>query len=482
MAQFYEMPAISPTMEMGTLVQWKVGEGQAFQSSTVLAEIGTDKANMEAEIFDAGVLLKHLVAEGDEVPPGYPIAIWGTEGEDPGPLLAEFEKRRTASKDAKGGQPAAPANDAAARAPTPAVGDAPADPRQTPDKPAPETTGVKPDSAPKPDPGPQPQIAVQKETATVRRDWMGREIHQLFSDPPGDLRFGAARGPDETNGASAPRSSPLARKMAADLGVDLKGVTGSGPGGRIVAKDVEEAPRGGPAAPAPAAAGRPDAQVRNSPMRKTIARRLLESHQQIPTFFLTATFDARGFVDLRDDLKDKVPDLKVSYNDLLVLGVARALREHPEVNASWSDKEIVRHGRVDIGIAVAMPDGLITPVVRNADRKGLSEVASEIRELAKRARDQKLAPDEYTGATFTISNLGMMDIEHFTAIINPPEAAILAVGSIDQIPVVVDGEIEPGWRMKVTMTCDHRVIDGAVGAAFLKSLRKYVESPWLLLV
>lgn len=488
MAQFYEMPAISPTMEMGTLVQWKVGEGQAFQSSAVLAEIGTDKANMEAEIFDAGVLLKHLVAEGDEVPPGYPIAIWGKEGEDPGPLLAEFEKRK-ASKDTK------PANDAEAQAPTPAVDDAPSDPRANPkdtaDERAPETTGVKPDSQPKPDPGPQAepaaQIAVQKETATVRRDWMGKEIHHLFSDPPGDLRFGATSAATGANGVEAPRSSPLARKIASDLGVDLKGVTGTGPGGRIVAKDVEDAPRRAPAAPAPASAppaatGRPDAQVRNSPMRKTIAKRLLESHQQIPTFFLTATFDARGFVDLRDDLKDKVPDLKVSYNDLLVLGVARALREHPEVNASWSDKEIVRHGRVDIGIAVAMPDGLITPVVRNADRKGLSEVATEIRELAKRARDQKLAPEEYTGATFTISNLGMMDIEHFTAIINPPEAAILAVGSIDQIPVVVDGEIEPGWRMKVTMTCDHRIIDGAVGAAFLKTLRKYVESPWLLLV
>lgn len=436
-------------MEMGTLVQWKVGEGQPFQSSAVLAEIGTDKANMEAEIFDAGVMLKHLVAEGDEVPPGYPIAIWGKAGEDLGPLLAEFEKR----KGSLGAKPAA-------------------EPAPEPDEPTQEVAAA---PAPKAAPAAEPKAAPapKRETATVRRDWMGKQINGLFADPPGDLRYGT-----DDNGVAA--ASPLARKVAADLGVDLKRVSGSGPGGRIVAKDVEDAPRGGGAGPA--VSTRPDEQVRNSPMRKTIARRLLESHQQIPTFFLTASLDAQGFVDLRDDLKDKIPDLKISYNDLLVLAVARSLREHPEVNASWTDKEIVRHGRVDIGIAVAMPDGLITPVVRNADKKGLGEVAGEIRELAKRAREQKLKPEEYTGSTFTISNLGMFAIDEFTAIINPPEAAILAVGSIDQVPVVVDGEIEAGWRMKVTMTCDHRVVDGAVGAAFLATLRKYVESPWLLLV
>ncbi|NCG20984.1 MAG: hypothetical protein GWP91_18395, partial [Rhodobacterales bacterium] len=207
----------------------------------------------------------------------------------------------------------------------------------------------------------------------------------------------------------------------------------------------------------------------------------LESHTDIPTFFLSTTFDMQGFVDLRTDLKAKLPDVRISYNDILIAAVAKSLRVHPEVNASWSAKAITHHGRVDIGVAVAVDGGLITPVVRNADTKSLSAIGGEVRELAGRAKQAKLLPEEYTDGTFTISNLGMMDIEHFTAIINPPEAAILAVGGINQVPVVVDGGFEVGHRMKVTMTCDHRVIDGAVGASFLQTLRKYVESPWLLL-
>ncbi len=231
------------------------------------------------------------------------------------------------------------------------------------------------------------------------------------------------------------------------------------------------------------AQGRADDVVRNTPMRKTIARRLLESHEQIPTFFLTITLDMTGFVALRDTLKAKSPDTKVSYNDMLIAAVARSLREHPAVNASWAPDAITRHGRVDVGVAVALPQGLITPVVRNADRKTFSEIAADVRALAARAKDQKLTPEEYTGGTFTISNLGMMEIDHFTAIVNPPEAAILAVGAIQQVPVVgPDGALTVGHRMRCTMTCDHRVIDGAVGAAFLQTLRRYVESPVLLLV
>ncbi|MEQ1564616.1 MAG: dihydrolipoamide acetyltransferase family protein [Myxococcota bacterium] len=451
MAQFYEMPAISPTMELGTLVEWKLAEGQAFKSSAVVAEVGTDKANMEAEIFEAGVMLKHLVAEGDEVPPGWPIAIWGQAGEDVSDLLAQYASRPKPGAAAPQPKPAAAAAPAAVVAVVAAAPVAAAPAQAAPARPA---------------------------TATVARDWMGTPIHTLFADPPGDLRFGAG-----TPSAGRVAASPLARKIATDRAIDLHRVTGSGPGGRIVAKDLESIVPGAPAAvPAPASAARPDEVVRNSPMRKTIARRLTESHTTIPTFFLTAAFDGQGLVDLREDLKAKLPDLKVSYNDLTVMAVARALRLHPQVNASWSDKEIVRHGRVDIGVAVALPDGLITPVLRDADHKSLSELASTTRALAARARDGKLAPEEYTGGTFTISNLGMFGIDQFTAIINPPEAAILAVGGLDQVGVVVDGALQPGWRMKVTMTCDHRVIDGAVGAAFLQTLRTYVESPWLLLV
>jgi pyruvate dehydrogenase E2 component (dihydrolipoamide acetyltransferase) len=442
-AQFYEMPAVSPTMELGTLVAWKTKEGQAFASGTVLAEVGTDKANMDAEIFDAGVLIKHLVAEGDEIPPGFPIAIWGkSKDEEITALLADFAAR--------------PRKKAASPAPAPASAPAP----------APVAT---PAAAPAPVAAPAPAPVA---TTSTDRSWMGRSIGKLFYDPPGDLRFGVVPG--------KVAATPLARKLAAERGLDLSKVKGTGPGGRVTSDDVAAAK----AAPAPVAgpAARADESVRNSPMRKTIARRLLESHQQIPTFFLTATLDGQGFVDLREDLKKKVPDLKASYNDLLILAVARSLREHPEVNASWGDAAITRHGRVDVGIAVALPDGLITPVLRDADRKSLRQVAEEVKALATRAKAQKLAPEEYTGSTFTISNLGMMGIEHFTAIINPPEAAILAVGSLDRVVVATDDGFEAGWRMKVTMTCDHRVIDGALGAAFLQTLRKYVESPWLLLV
>ena len=300
-------------------------------------------------------------------------------------------------------------------------------------------------------------------------------ISRDFSDPPGDLRYGVVPG--------RVIASPLARRMAAEKGLDLARVAGSGPGGRIVAADVTAAPAGGAPAPAAGPSGRADEVVKNTPMRKTIARRLLESHQQVPTFFLTVTFDLSGFVALREQLKARRPDVKVSYNDMTIAAVARALRDHPEINASWGDGAITRHGRVDIGVAVALPQGLITPVLRGADQRSLKEIATEVRALATRAKEQKLQPDEYTGSTFTISNLGMMDIAHFTAIINPPEAAILAVGAVQQVPVVTaDGALDVGWRMTVTMTCDHRVIDGAMGAAFLQTLRTYIESPALMLV
>ena len=437
MAEFYEMPAISPTMEVGTLVEWKLAEGARFEAGTVVAEVGTDKANMEAEVFDEGVLLKHLIAEGDEVPPGHPIAIIGESlDEDISALLAAFKAR--GSDDAPAAAPAAE-EPAAAAAPAPAP------------------------AAPAPSPA---------ETPSIERSYDGRVLSNDFMDPPIDLRIRPSK----------PRvaASPLARAVASDLGVDLSRVTGSGPGGRVVRADVEGAAKA-PSASA-AVATREDAVKRNSPMRKTIAKRLLESHQEIPTFFLTATFDMQGFVDLRVALKAQLPDVRVSYNDILIKAVARSLVEHPEVNASWEDAAITHHGRVDIGVAVAVEGGLITPVIRGADVKSLSAIGSEVRELAGRARDQKLQPSEYTGGTFTISNLGMMGIDHFTAIINPPEAAILAVGRISQEPVVEDGELVIAHRMRVTMTCDHRVIDGAVGAGFLQTLRKYVENPYLLLV
>ena len=444
-AEFYKMPKASPTMELGTLVAWRVKEGETFPSQTVMAEVGTDKANMEVEIFDPGVMIKHLVDEGAEVPAGYPIAIVGqSQDEDITALLAEFEANKesllTPAEEEPAVEPSAPA----------AAVDSPA------------SAPVKV-SAPEPKAMPKPPKV---------REWMGQPLMRSFMDPPGDIQA-----------ASVERriaASPLAKAVAKELGVNLHRVTGTGIGGRIQKQDVEQAAKHGhssSAGPVPA-----DEVIRNSPMRKTIAKRLLQSHQDVPTFFLTASLDVQGFVDLRNALKAGSPDVKISYNDLLLKAIALALRENPNVNAVWADDAITQKGAVDIGVAVALPDGLITPVVRNADQLSIFDIAAEVRRLAVRAKDGKLTPDEYTGGSFTVSNLGMFGIEEFTAIINPPEAAILAVGGISQVPVVTDGQLTTGWRMKVTMTCDHRVIDGAVGAQFLTSLRKYVESPYLLLV
>ena len=276
-------------------------------------------------------------------------------------------------------------------------------------------------------------------------------------------------------------ASPLARRIAAARGLDLGAVAGSGPRGRVVAHDLEGlAPprrlsdrlkRVGP---------REDEVVRVTQMRKTIARRLTEVHQQVPVFYLTVSYDVGAWVRLRE--VGKARGLSFSYNDLLVVAVARALRDVPAVNAAWTGDTILEKGAVDIGVAVALPEGLITPVVRNADTKKVTEIAAEVRALAARAKEGKLALEEYTGSTFTISNLGMFGIEHFTAILNPPEAAILAVGGVEQVPAVVNGQVAPAWRMKVTMTCDHRVIDGALGARFLAALRAYVEEPGLMVL
>jgi pyruvate dehydrogenase E2 component (dihydrolipoamide acetyltransferase) len=466
MAQFYEMPAVSPTMEVGTIVAWRVKEGQKFESQAVIAEVGTDKANMEAEIFDAGVMLKHLVSEGDEVPAGYPIAIVGKSAdEDISALVKEFEARKAAGKPATAPKAEAPKAEEA-RPPAVEAGESPSAQKSPP--PQPEAVRAEAAVVQKAPPG----QTLSRELGTPTREWMGKKLSTDTMDPPGDIRYGTQPG--------RVVASPLAKAVAADLGVDISRVKGSGPSGRIVREDVEKAAKAPQAAPGrPAAAARADEVVRNSPMRKTIAKRLLQSHQDIPTFFLTVSFDTNGMVAFREELKKR--DVKVSYNDILVKCVARALRESPKVNASWSDKEIVRHGRVDIGIAVAVQDGLITPVLRNADQMTLTEVSTTTKELAGRAREQKLQPEEYTGSTFTISNLGMYDIQHFTAIINPPESAILAVGTMAQVPVVQDGQLAVGWRMNCTMTCDHRVIDGATGAEFLQVLRRYVESPVLLL-
>ena len=284
------------------------------------------------------------------------------------------------------------------------------------------------------------------------------------------------------------RSSPAARAAARAKGINLALVQGTGPRGRITRADVLRHAAGVPAVGAPTVASVPppravplptpepgDTVVPNNNMRKTIAKRLKAAYADAPVFFLTAQFHCDALVEYRTRLKEG--GAKVSYNDIMIAACAKALRDVPEVNAAWADENIIQRAKVDIGMAVALPGGLITPVIRDADKKALTDIAADTRSLVTKARDGKLAPTEYTGSTFTISNLGMKAIDQFTAIINPPEACILAVGSMQQEPVVEDGKLSIGWRMKVTLTCDHRVVDGALGADFLSAVRSYIEDP-----
>ncbi|MCB9758653.1 MAG: 2-oxo acid dehydrogenase subunit E2 [Alphaproteobacteria bacterium] len=458
MAEFFEMPQASPTMETGTLLAWKKPEGAELAPQDVIAEVETDKAAMDIEVFDKGFLLKILAEEGEEIPAGQPIAIIGKAAdEDISALMKEFERRVSGGSPA----PAAPKTEPAAKAPAKAPAKPVAEPVAEP--------AAAPATAPTPAAAPQPAAGYSGPT------WEGKTINSAIMETWGTFAYGDAPG--------RVRASPLARRIAAEKGVDLASVDGSGPHGRVVKADVLAAS----ARPAPVAGPAPaeDTVVRNTKMRKVIAKRLKESYLGSPVFFLTANFDCDRLVAFRKDLNAQLVEargVKVSYNDLTVAAVARALRDVPECNATWGDDAITRFGAVDVGVAVALEDGLITPVVRSADQKPLATLATEIADLVGRARARKLQPEEYSGAGFAVSNLGMMGIEQFTAIINPPASGILAVGALQQEPVVVNGALGIGWRMRVTMTCDHRVIDGALGARYLLALRRYIENPLLMVV
>jgi pyruvate dehydrogenase E2 component (dihydrolipoamide acetyltransferase) len=295
----------------------------------------------------------------------------------------------------------------------------------------------------------------------------------------------------QENGGGRARSSPLARRLASARGLDLAQLHGTGPGGRVIRRDIEAAAStelsGIPTAPSAAraapAAPRAEGDSEDIPLtqiRKAIARRLAESNGPIPTFFLTADFDLTSVRELRTRMIALGDAFKVSYNDILLKAIATALSQHPEVNAHWLGDRIRHHSRVDLGMAVAVEDGLITPIIADADRKRISEIARESRELATRARERKLAPEEYTGATCTVSNLGMFGIDEFTAIINPPEVAIFAIGAVSDVPVVVDGALAIRTRVRITMSCDHRAVDGATGARFMQTLRRLIENPLML--
>jgi len=419
MATIVELPRLSDTMEEGVIAKWHIAEGDKVKRGQIIADVETDKATMEYESFDAGTVLKIIAAEGDTHPIGTPIAVLGKPGEDVDAVLAK----------AGSAAPAAPAARAAEAAPSAAP------------------VAAAPVAAP------------------------------------------AAAAPAPTAADGRVAASPLARRMAHEAGIALSAITGSGPHGRVVKADVEAAIAGGGAAAAGTTVSdgartfvsRPDTTMSLSQMRKTIAKRMGQSNAEIPHFYLTIDADMGGAVAMRTQLKAALPDVKISYNDMVILAVAKALVQHPEINAYWDGKTIVRRGDIHVGMAVAVDEGLIVPPVRHTEQRTLSEVAKATRAIGTKARDKKLTPAEMTGSTFTVSNLGMFGIEQFLAVINPGEGAILAVGAIRDEAVVVDGKLEPGKRMRVNLACDHRVMDGAVGAKFLVTLRGYLEQPLAML-
>jgi len=446
MATKVVMEALSPTMEEGRLVKWLKNEGDQVKNGETIAEVETDKAIMELVARGDGVLRKRLLPEDTAAPVGQLIAVIAGPDENIDALVAG----------AGGG--------AAAAAPAPADVVAKAN----------ESAGA----------SPVPRTAAQSqgEASTPPQEKVANT--PVSAAPPAPAQPAAPQG--GSNGGRT-KSSPLARRMASDSGLDLQAVQGSGPGGRIIKRDVEAAVASGPpAASAPAAApsaAAPGADSRDVPLtqiRKTIARRLSESIGPIPTFYLTAEFDMERVAEMRTAMAAMGDEFKVSFNDIVLKAVATALSQHPEVNAHWLGDKIRYFNRVHLGMAVAIDEGLITPVIFDADRKRMSEISKESRELAKRARDRKLKPEEYTGSTFSVSNLGMFGIDQFTAIINPPEVGILAIGALEDKPVVLDGQLVHRKRMRVTMSCDHRVVDGALGAKFLQTLRRLIENPLML--
>jgi pyruvate dehydrogenase E2 component (dihydrolipoamide acetyltransferase) len=436
MATPIQMPALSPTMKEGTITKWLKKEGDKISSGDAIAECETDKSNLEIEAYEDGVLLKILVKEGESAPVGAPIGFIGEKGEKV---------------------------DASAAAPAPAAKPAEAPKAQA----APQAPAQKPSAAPAKPAAPAP----------ARAQTQGQVV---------PLR--PAPEPSASDGRL--RASPLARKMAETQGLDLSGVAGSGPQGRIIKRDVEQAmTQGGAArkvaAPAFAPVGAAAFERREpevlpmSNMRKVIAQRMAEVKPGVPHFYLTVDIEMDAAMRIREEAK--ALESKVSVNDIIIKAAAVALRRLPKMNVSLQNDRILQFSNVDVGVAVAIEDGLITPVVRDADLKGLAAISAEARDLAERARRKALKPQEYSGGALTVSNLGMYGIDNFIAVINPPQAAILAVGAVAEKVVAKDGQVVVRKMMSATLSGDHRVIDGALGAQYLKELKTLLEHPMRLL-
>ncbi|HUG60851.1 MAG TPA: pyruvate dehydrogenase complex dihydrolipoamide acetyltransferase [Methylomirabilota bacterium] len=466
------MPALSPTMEKGNLAKWTVKEGDTVKPGDVIAEIETDKATMEVEAVDEGVVAKIVVPEGTEdVPVNDLIAVLAEEGEDVAAAAAS----------ASGGAPAAKPDGSAKS--SDAKADAPA-----------KSSDAKSVETPPP--------------ATPAGGGSG-----AAAPAPVASSEGAGAKPSGKPEGGRVFASPLARRVAKDKGIDLAAVAGSGPHGRVILRDVEAA-KPGAAAPAPAAAPaaatavqKPAASagmaddmvlklfeagsyevVPHDGMRKTIARRLTESKQTVPHFYLTVDIQLDALLALRAQLngaapvKDGKPDYKLSVNDFVIKAMALSLKAVPTANVSWTDGGMLQHKYADVGVAVSIPGGLITPIIRKAEAKSLSAISNEMKDLAKRARDRKLKPEEYQGGTTSVSNLGMFGVKDFAAVINPPHATILAVGAGEQRAVVKDGQLAVATVMSITLSTDHRAVDGALGAELAQAFKGYIENPFSMLV
>ncbi|GCD77226.1 dihydrolipoamide acetyltransferase component of pyruvate dehydrogenase complex [Thermaurantimonas aggregans] len=421
MAEIVTMPRLSDTMTEGTVAKWHKKVGDKVKEGDILAEIETDKATMEFESFQEGVLLYIGVEEGGTAPVDSILAILGQEGEDISSLIGGGAANQTSTKA----------------------------------------------ELPKEEKPAEQKVEADDVTEEVETD--GRRI----------------------------KISPLARRLAKEKGIDITQVKGTGEGGRIVKRDIENFKHGAviekpvkeevvrpavqeaPSVPSAASVAYTEEPV--SQMRKTIARRLAESKFSAPHFYLTIEIDMDKAVEVRKMLNE-ISDIKISYNDLVIKATALALKKHPKINSSWLGDRIRFNHDINIGVAVAVEEGLLVPVIRHADQKGLSTIAAQIKEFAQKAKDKKLQPSDWEGNTFTISNLGMFGIDEFTAIINPPDACIMAVGGIKQVPVVKNGEIKVGHVMKVTLSCDHRVVDGATGAAFLQTFKSLIEDPMKMIL
>jgi len=430
MAIKIEMPKLSDTMEEGVIAKWNIKEGDDVSSGDIIAEVETDKATMEVEAFDDGKVLKILVDEGDAVPLGGLLAVIGEEGEDISDILEGAGDEDGGSSDSE-----------------------------------------------------KAEEGSEKKEKT-------KESKKEFDPILGDLN---GKGPDKKKEEKATSSSddgrikasPLAKKMAEDKGIDLASVDGSGPEGRIIKRDIEEyepaKEKAETTVSVPVYDSEESEETKISQMRKAIARRLSESKFTSPHFYETIDIDMEAAIAARKGLNE-MSEVKISFNDIVVKACSVALRRHPAINSSWMDDVIRKHGDVNVAVAVAIDEGLMTPVIKHSDKKNLRQISAETRELAGLARDRKLQPEQMEGSTFTISNLGMFGIEEFTAIINPPNACILAVGAIRDVPVVKNGEVVPGKRMKVTLSSDHRVVDGAKAAEFLNTLQKLLENPLAMLL